>query len=155
MTIDRIDRVRRALTASLLGACTVPWQALRAQRPSITVWTGPGCGCCREWIKHLQAHGFDVAIHDGGNAGARARLGMPVRYGSCHTAEIAGFAIEGHVPAGDINRLLAERPDAVGLAVPAMPRGSPGMEMPDGGRDPYDVLLIARDGSASVFESYR
>jgi hypothetical protein len=82
---------------------------------------------------------------------------MPVRYGSCHTGEIQGYAIEGHVPAADIHRLVEEEPDAIGISVPAMPRGSPGMDGPAYGnaRDPYDVLLVDRDGNASVFQSYR
>jgi hypothetical protein len=82
---------------------------------------------------------------------------MPVRYGSCHTGAVEGYAIEGHVPAREIHRLLDERPDAIGLAVPAMPRGSPGMDGPAYGNahDPYDVLLIRRDGSAAIYEPYR
>ena len=85
------------------------------------------------------------------------RLGMPVRFGSCHTAVVERYAIEGHVPAKDIYRLLDERPEAIGLSVPAMPRGSPGMDGPvyGGVKDPYDVLLIGPDGKASVFQTYR
>ncbi len=81
---------------------------------------------------------------------------MPERYGSCHSAEVGGYALEGHVPAREIVRILGERPEAVGLSVPAMPRGAPGMDGPAyrGVTDPYDVLLIGRDGGASVFESY-
>ena len=106
---------------------------------------------------HLEANGFDVTSFDEGNSAARERLGMPVRFGSCHTGEIDGYAIEGHVPAREILRLLDERPDAIGLSVPAMPRGSPGMDGPAyrGVVDPYDVLLIDRDGNARVFQSYR
>jgi hypothetical protein len=128
-----------------------------ADAPTIEVWTGPGCGCCHDWIEHLRANGFEVTTHDGGNSDARARLGIPVQYGSCHTGEVAGYAIEGHVPAREIRRLLEEKRDAVGLSVPSMPRGSPGMDGPAYGnvRDPYDVLLIRRNGSAVVFESYR
>jgi hypothetical protein len=87
---------------------------------------------------------------------ARARLKVPVRLGSCHTASIGGYAIEGHVPAADSQRLLEQRPDAIGLAVPATPLGSPGMDEPLYGnrQDPYDVLFIARDGSTQVFNSY-
>jgi len=123
----------------------------------IEVWKGPQCGCCNDWIKHLQANGFQVRARDTGNADARARLGMPIQYGSCHTALVAGYAIEGHVPAREIRRMLAERPQAVGLAVPAMPVGSPGMDGPEyGGRkDPYDVLLVRKDGSTSVYQPYR
>jgi hypothetical protein len=138
----------------------VPFLAPRraaAEAVSIAVWTGPSCSCCHDWIEHLQANGFTVHGHDGGNGEARARLGMPVRYGSCHSAEVAGYAIEGHVPAREIHRLLEDRPDAIGLSVPAMPRGAPGMDGPAYGGvvDPYDVLLIARDGSAKIYQSYR
>jgi hypothetical protein len=92
----------------------------------------------------------DPAVH-------RKRQGIPEALGSCHTGVIEGYALEGHVPAREIRRLLAERPDAIGLSVPSMPRGSPGMDGPvyGGVRDPYDVLLVGRDGSASVFQSYR
>jgi hypothetical protein len=128
-----------------------------AQAVSIEVWTGPACSCCQDWIEHLEANGFMVSSHDGGNNEARTRLGMPVRYGSCHSAEAVGYAIEGHVPAREIHRLLEEKPEAIGLSVPAMPRGSPGMDGPvyGGVRDPYDVLLIGRDGTARVYQSYR
>jgi hypothetical protein len=128
-----------------------------ASTSGIEVWTGPGCGCCKDWVRHLQENGFEVLSHEGGNTEARKRLGMPVRFGSCHTAEIGGYAIEGHVPAADIRRLVEERPEAVGISVPAMPRGSPGMDGPAYGNvvDPYDVLLIDGVGNASVFQSYR
>ena len=124
---------------------------------SVEVWKGPRCGCCNDWIRHLEENGFSVTSHDTGNNDARRQLGMPVRFGSCHTGLVEGYAIEGHVPAREILRLLDERPDAVGLSVPAMPRGSPGMDGPayGGVKDPYDVLLIKRDGSASVYRSYR
>jgi len=95
-----------------------------------------------------------VKVNDVGNNAARARLGIPASLGSCHTAEVAGYAIEGHVPAADIKRLLAQRPQAVGIAVPGMPIGSPGMEDGDR-RDAYDVQLILRDGSTRVYQSYR
>jgi hypothetical protein len=155
------DPLRRGFVASLLiGAIGAPFTtplfaATDANR--IEVWTSPSCGCCKDWVRHLQANGFEVKVHDGDNSDARARLGIPVRYGSCHTGEIDGYAIEGHVPAADIRRLLDERPAATGLSVPAMPRGTPGMDGPayDGIEDPYDVLLVARDGSAQVYRSYR
>lgn len=154
------DPRRRAFVASvLLGAIAAPFgtRLLAAEKPSIEVWMGLGCACCKEWVKHLEQNGFEVVRHEGGNADARDRLGLPVRYGSCHTGEIGGYAIEGHVPAADIRRLLEEQPEAIGISVPAMPRGSPGMDGPAYGnvKDPYDVLLIDRDGNASVFQSYR
>ena len=148
---------RRAFSGALLFSPLIGAFPARAAVTPIEVWTGPSCSCCHDWIKHLQENGFDVATHDGGNADARTRLGMPVNFGSCHSAEVEGFAIEGHVSAGEIKRLLSERPDAVGLAVPSMPLGSPGMDGPayGGARTPYDVLLIQRDGSAVVFASHR
>jgi hypothetical protein len=152
-----VDEARRRLSMALLVTPIVAPLAAEAVEPSIEVWTGPGCGCCHDWVKHLQANGFAVTTHDGGNSEARKRLGMPVDYGSCHTGEAAGYAIEGHVAAREIPRLLEERPDAIGLSVPAMPRGSPGMDGPAYGnvRDPYDVLLVRRDGSSVVYQSYR
>lgn len=141
---------------SLAASCTRTGDT-RSPAYSVKVWKSPTCGCCKDWIAHLEANGFTVTSHDDGNSGAREKLGMPVRYGSCHTAEVEGYVIEGHVPARDIYRLLDERPEAVGLAVPAMPRGSPGMDGPEYGgvQDPYDVLLVDADGQASVFQSYR
>jgi hypothetical protein len=155
---DPYDLTRRRVTvALLLGPFAASLRLSAAETTSIEVWTGPSCSCCQDWIKHLSANGFDVTSHDGGNSDARNRLGMPINYGSCHTGEVAGYAIEGHVPASEIHRLLEERPVAIGLSVPAMPRGSPGMDGPayGGARDPYDVFLVGRDGKASVFKSYR
>lgn len=151
-----VSRTRRSTLLLPLLALVGP--AVFAASPTrAEVWKGPTCGCCHDWIAHLEANGFSVLAHDDGNDEARRRLGMPIRYGSCHTALIDGYAIEGHVPAREIRRLLAERPRAVGLAVPAMPIGSPGMDGPAyrGRRDPYDVLLVARDGQATAYQSYR
>lgn len=152
---------RRNLVASLLyGAVAanliVPGRAFASALP-IEVWKSPTCGCCKDWILHLEANGFSATAYDEGNSEARKRLGMPIRFGSCHTAVIEGYVIEGHVPASEIHRLLEEKPDAIGLSVPAMPRGSPGMDGPvyGGVKDPYDVLLIEHSGQARVFQSYR
>lgn len=141
------------LPAVLLAKTEPPTKA----GPMVLVWKSPSCGCCKDWIKHLEANGFRTQVQDSGNTDARLRLGVDVRYGSCHTALVGGYAIEGHVPAREIRRLLKERPMAVGLAVPAMPVGSPGMDGPDfgGHKDPYDVLLLAKDGSSRVFQTYR
>ena len=124
--------------------------------PLVQVWKDPNCGCCKDWIAHLETNGFRSQVFDTGNTAMRARLGMPQQLGSCHTALIQGYVIEGHVPAREIQRLLKERPKALGLTVPRMPVGSPGMDGPEyGGRkDPYDVLLVARDGTSTVFQSY-
>ena len=128
-----------------------------AEARTIRVWKSPTCGCCNDWITYLEANGFSVTSYNTGNSQARSDFGMPSRFGSCHTGEIDGYAIEGHVPAREIYRLLEEKPDAIGITVPAMPRGSPGMDGPiyGGVVDPYDVLLIAKDGTASVYQSYR
>ena len=140
------------------GVALSGWAAAKAPgKPQVEVWKGPSCGCCKDWIAQLQANGFEVRSHDSGNGDARARLGMPIQYGSCHTALVGGYVVEGHVPAREIHRVLREAPKAVGLAVPAMPIGSPGMDGPEYGtrRDPYDVLLVRKDGSAAVYQAYR
>lgn len=144
---------RRTMMRMVAGALAGVVLPVRAALPPMRVYKSPSCGCCTEWVKHLRADGFSVAIEDTGNRAARARLGIPSALGSCHTAEIGGYAIEGHVPAADIRRLLAARPKARGLAVPAMPIGSPGMEQGDE-REAYDVLLVQADGSTKVFASY-
>jgi hypothetical protein len=156
-TPARVDRSRRRLTIALLAAPVIAACTKAIAEPTIRVWTGPSCGCCHDWVEHMRQSGFNVETFDGGNVEARSRLGMPVQYGSCHTGEIDGYVVEGHVPANDILRLLDERPDAVGVAVPGMPFGSPGMDGPAYGdrRDPYDVLLVRRDGSAEIFQSHR
>lgn len=140
-----------ALMLPLAGAWAAP------TRPLAEVWKDPSCGCCMDWVAHLEKAGFEVRVHETGNTGMRAQLGMPVKFGSCHTARIGGYAIEGHVPAREIQRLLKEKPEAVGLAVPGMPIGSPGMDGPEYGnrKDPYDVLLIQQDGSTRVYQTYR
>ena len=144
---------RRGLLANAAFLFAVPRLA-RSAPTAVEVWKGPQCGCCKGWIAHLESNGFAVKVHDDGNTAARATLGMPARYGSCHTASIDAYAVEGHVPAREIRRLLAERPKAIGLASPGMPIGSPGMDGPAyGGRhNPYDVLLVLKDGSTQVYQ---
>ena len=154
--LKRRQLVRSLLCVAVAAPFIVPGRTV-AEELSIKVWKSPTCGCCNDWITHLEANGFSVTSFDEGATDAMIRLGVPFRYGSCHTAEIDGYAIEGHVPAREILRLLEERPEAIGLSVPAMPRGSPGMDGPQYGgvEDPYDVLLITLDGEATVFQSYR
>lgn len=124
------------------------------ETPVIDVYKSPTCGCCNNWIDHLKANGFGVRSYDTDNvAQHKARLGVPPGYGSCHTAEIDGYVIEGHVPAKEIKRLLKEKPRARGLVVPAMPVGSPGMEA-DGRKDPYKVFLVNRNGSTQTYVQY-
>jgi hypothetical protein len=124
----------------------------------VEVWKTPTCGCCSEWVEHLEENGFTVKVNDVQNTDSfRAALGMPQQYGSCHSAKVAGYAIEGHVPADDITKLLTEKPaNVVGLSVPAMPMGSPGMEHPDypSKRAEYNVLLVSKQGEISSFTHY-
>lgn len=143
--------------AALLGlAATGLERTALAQAVTVEVWKDPNCGCCHLWVEHLQAQGFKVQVRDVGNTAARKRLGMPEKLGSCHTATVGGYVIEGHVPAADIRRLLKERPVALGLSVPGMPIGSPGMDGPEyqGRKDAYDVLLVQKDGSTRSFQRY-
>ena len=152
----KVNRGRRQLTLGLALAAAAISSRAAAPNPVIEVWTGPECDCCKAWVKHLEANGFRTMVHDGGNTEARVSLGMPIGYGGCHPAKVGEYAIEGHVPVREIKRLLIERPWAVGLAVPGMPRGSPGMDGSEfkGARDPFEVLLVQRDGSNRVYQAY-
>lgn len=142
-------RFRPILFAALLGSSPV-WAGTLTE---VEVFKSATCGCCEKWVEHLRENGFRVKTHDVGDVPAeRKRLGMPDRFGSCHTAKVAGYVIEGHVPAADIRRLLREKPAAVGLAVPSMPPGSPGMETQR--PVPYATMLVRPNGSASVFASH-
>lgn len=123
--------------------------------PRVLVHKSPTCGCCGLWVEHLRDAGFPVEVRDQDNIHPiKERLGIPFGKGSCHTAQIDGYVIEGHVPVEDIKRLLIERPQARGLTLPGMPAGSPGMEMPDGRVEPYTVELIATDGSTRPFAQH-
>lgn len=137
---------RRAL---LSGAAALPLvlamaMAGRAETlPLVTVTKDPNCGCCTGWAEHIEAAGFPVRIVESGDVGRlKQRLGVPQTLYSCHTAEVEGYVIEGHVPAAALRRLLAERPSATGLAVPGMPAGSPGMDFPGVTPEPYEVFLF-------------
>ena len=131
---------------------TLPALACEAL-PAIEVFKSETCGCCEDWPKHLKEHGFTVKTSNVSNpADYRQKFGIPGELGSCHTAKIGAYAIEGHVPASDIKRLVKSGVKARGLAVPGMPHGSPGMET--GRSDPYDVLLIGPDGRTSVYKHY-
>jgi hypothetical protein len=124
--------------------------------PVIEVWKSTTCQCCGYWVKHLEANGFDVKVNTADTSllnRVRKDAGIPDKLAGCHTAKIDGYYIEGHVPGTDIKRLMDEKPDAIGLTVPGMPMGAPGMEQ--GIRyDKYDVLLIKKDGTTEVFASH-
>ena len=136
-----------SLAAALFGVTSY------AAETTIDVYKSPTCGCCTKWIDHLRANGFTVrALDVSNNDAARKGAGIPAALGSCHTALVNGYAIEGHVPAQDIKRLLKERPKAIGLTVPGMPMGSPGMEGPRS--EPYNVLLIDQQGGTTVYSRH-
>jgi hypothetical protein len=145
---------RRTLLAAGAAAFATPALAAPKTTP-VTVFKTPWCGCCGGWVKHMAANGFRTTVVELEDlAPVRAKYGVPDAAASCHTGLVAGYALEGHVPAGDVRKLLKDRPRARGLAVPGMPLGSPGMERPDGQREPYNTLLILRDGSTKVFASH-
>lgn len=145
--------MKNVVATLLIGSLAQASWAARAT-PVIDVYKSPTCGCCNKWIDHLKANGFGVRSHDTDNVlQHKYRLGVPPSYGSCHTAEVDGYVIEGHVPAREIKRLLKEKPRARGLVVPAMPVGSPGMEA-DGRKDPYKVFLVNRNGSTRTYVQY-
>ncbi|MBA3835039.1 MAG: DUF411 domain-containing protein [Sphingomonas sp.] len=138
-----------ALAPLALLAC-----AQSAVAATLQVTKTATCGCCDGWVEHMKKAGFDVKVRVVGDmAATAARLGVPDQLRSCHSTEVGGYAIEGHVPAADIKRLLASKPKAVGIAVPGMVVGSPGMEQ--GGRSqPYQVLLFDKSGRTKVFATY-
>ena len=145
----RILSASLAIAAGLMAAAAV--QPARAAE--ITVYKSPWCGCCELWIGHMRSHGHAVTTRDMEDLDAIKKMsGVPEALQSCHTALVAGYVLEGHVPAADLARLLAERPEARGLAVPGMPGGAPGME--SAAAEPYDVMLFQTDGSARVFSRY-
>ena len=154
------QRRRHALLAlalgALAGAAPWAWAQKRAEPIAVEVWKDASCGCCGDWIAHMEQNGFKVTTHDTGNNAVRARLGLPARLGSCHTALVGGYLVEGHVHADEVHRLLRDKPAALGLAVPGMPIGSPGIDGPvyGGRRDAYDTLLVLRDGSTRVFRRH-
>lgn len=148
---------RREMIAVAAAIVALPLRAVRAEtEPPIHVVKGRGCECCEAWVTYLREQGFTVTDEVSmGTLLIKYKLdhGIPEKAFSCHTGIVDGYALEGHVPAADIRRLLAERPDAAGLAVPGMPYGSPGMGSEDE-RDAYEVLLVRRDKSLEVFTSY-
>ncbi len=141
----------------LAAAALMPLAGQAQYKTEIQVYKTPTCGCCNDWIKYLQDNGYTVKSTDVTDTSPiRARFGLPAKYGSCHTAVVGGYVVEGHVPVREIRRLLTEKPTAVGIAVPEMPIGSPGMDGPvyQDQKDPYDVLLVLPDGSSKVYASY-
>ena len=144
------------LVTALLTALLWASPALAASATSVEVWKSATCKCCTDWVKHLEANGFAVTVNTADPSmldRIKRQSGIGEKIAACHTARIGPYVIEGHVPATDIERLVAEQPDALGLAVPGMPVGSPGMEQ-GSETEAYDVLLIKKDGTTEVFASH-
>ncbi len=145
---------RKTFLTSLLAIPTGFALNLSAAATKIQVYKTPTCGCCGNWVKHLRANGFEVSVQEVEDTGVyRRKFGVPEKLLSCHTGLVEGYALEGHVPAAEIQRLLKERPkDAKGLSVPGMPVGSPGME--GGTPQAYSVILFDANGGTKVYKSY-
>ncbi len=141
-----------AVGAMLWGAMTgIAAAETDAAAVHLDVYKSPTCGCCSKWADHLRENGFTVTTRDMEDVGSvKSELGVPSDLGSCHTAVVEGYVVEGHVPADVIARLLDERPEVAGIAVPGMPRGSPGMEAPVS--DPYNVMTFDLAGNRTVYE---
>lgn len=132
-----------------------PSAAADVQDAEVLVYKSPACGCCGDWVEHLEEEGFEVRVEDRNDlTRVKDQLGVPRQLRSCHTAIVGDYLVEGHVPASDMERLLAEGPEVSGLAVPGMPVGSPGMEVPGREADAYDVLTFDADGRTTVFSSH-
>lgn len=145
--------MKRIVHLLVLFAALLPAAAMAA---SVEMMTTSGCACCHIWARHLRPAGFEVTVKDlamGQLMRAKLDAGVPANLAGCHTARIGGYIVEGHVPVREIQRLLAEKPDAIGLVVPGMPIGSPGMESGNR-REAYEVLLLKRDGTTEVFQHY-
>lgn len=144
--LDRTHQMTRRSVVGLFVSIVVRVPAVAGEEPVVVVHRDPNCGCCVGWVHHLRDAGFAVRVEENSDLKAvRARFAVPQSLAACHTAEIAGYVVEGHVPASAVRRLLTERPDASGLAVPGMPAGSPGME--GGTPKQYTVILFGPNGS--------
>ena len=148
-----IMRPRFALLVAMLWASTSVVAAAEMSKPTIEVWKSATCACCGKWVEHLEENGFAVTVNAASPSmldRIKRKAGIGRTPASCHTGKIDGYVIEGHVPASDVKRLITEKPEAIGLSVPGMPAGSPGMEQ-GGKTEAYDVLLVKRDGTTEIF----
>ncbi len=154
-TMQRKSRYAIALLMFMGGFAAVGtylFMPKAAQAAEMVVYKSPTCGCCKKWVEHMRKNGFDVKVREQHNvAPVKDKLGVPKRLRSCHTAKVGGYVVEGHVPADVVKRLLEEKPEVVGIAVPGMPMGSPGME--GFRKDPYDIITFSSTGRMSVFAS--
>jgi hypothetical protein len=139
-----------ALTAAIIQ---VPLSRAETAAPTVTVYKSPTCGCCSKWIEHMRSNGFEVKATDIEDmTSVKKANGVPQEAESCHTALVGGYVLEGHVPADSVKRLLREKPKVAGLAVPGMPVGSPGMEVPSGQVQHFDVVSFVKGGATTVFD---
>jgi hypothetical protein len=157
--ITRRDFVAQAagLALAAAGARRLLAGPRRVATPgtAITVYKSASCGCCAKWVDHLKENGFAPAVHDEENMdGIKDEMGVPKDLRSCHTALLGAYLVEGHVPAADLRRLLAERPAIVGLAAPGMPRSGPGMAVPGAPHEAYEVVAFGKDGKTRVFAQH-
>jgi hypothetical protein len=154
ITIEDSTMKKLTLALSLAATLTAGQAAWADDDLSIKVYKSPTCGCCGDWVDHLEENGFEVDVTDTNDMNTiKQDAGLTPQLASCHTAFIDDYVIEGHVPAADIRRLVEEKPMAHGLSVPGMPAGSPGMEMGDR-KDSYQVLLFNKAGQTRVFADY-
>ncbi len=142
----------RTLSSKFILALSLFGVMSYAAATTIEVYKSPNCKCCAKWVDHMRTNGFTVETKNVGNKAVQKRAGISPSLGSCHTSLVDGYVIEGHVPARDVKRFLSERPSAIGLAVPGMPKGSPGME--SSRSYPYNVLLINKEGNVSVYSRH-
>jgi hypothetical protein len=141
------------LRLTFAGLATTAFSRPTRNAPRITVYKSPTCGCCANWVDHMRRNGFTVDAHDVSDDmldQAKATAGVPSSLRSCHVGLAGGYAFEGHVPADVVKQALAEKPKALGFAVPGMPAGSPGMEM-GGQKDAYDVIAFDRTGKTWIY----
>jgi hypothetical protein len=147
-----VPQTRRTVLLAAAAALLAPAAACAAQAREITVYKTPWCGCCGGWVKRLQAAGFTAEVVEVDDlAPVRAKHGVPFELSSCHTGIAGGYVFEGHVPIADVERVLTEKPKALGLTVPGMPIGSPGMEIPNAAPEAFDTLLLLKDGTTRVY----
>lgn len=153
--IASATQTQQAPPATIDDSAVKPAHQAGASLPRVVVHKSASCGCCGLWVDHMRAAGFEVDVRDSNNMNPiKERVGVPFGKGSCHTAEVGGYFIEGHVPAEDVKRLLRQSPDAKGLVLPGMLAGSPGMEMPDGTMQPYTVELVRHEGTTTEFAQH-
>lgn len=146
-------RFRSLAAAALLMSAGAACKDAAAAAPEVVVYATPTCGCCNGWVEHLRENGFAVrVIHQDDLSSIRQQHHVPDALRSCHVGIVEGYAVEGHVPADAIRRFLAQRPEALGIAVPGMPAGSPGMEQPNGYTEPYEIYTFDASGPKAIFD---